>query len=180
MDHISFGKNKLFINNRPDYRHSYKLKYYMTDFETDKTDKNDKIVLNYLRALIKENIDTIVVLLTKEEIDLYYNFDLIELYKDYGFNVIHFPIEDFSVPSKNPKEVFQQIKNKLRNKNILVHCSAGLGRTGLFVATFIKWLGYGAKKAIRLVRNRRRGTIETKQQINYVNTYKENTKRSFF
>ena len=49
--------------------------------------------------------------------------------------------------------------------SILVHCRSGRGRTGMFLAAFlVKYQGLGADEAIRTVRSRRPGSIETGDQ----------------
>ncbi|MFW9854727.1 MAG: dual specificity protein phosphatase family protein [Candidatus Thorarchaeota archaeon] len=53
-----------------------------------------------------------------------------------GIEHIPFPVQDFGVPSRSNLEEFLQIVEErlLENKNILVHCYAGCGRTGIMLA----------------------------------------------
>ena len=53
-------------------------------------------------------------------------------------------------------------------QRVLVHCAAGLGRTGMLVAKLLVLHGAGADEAIDQVRRVRPGTIETEAQAEWV------------
>ena len=53
-------------------------------------------------------------------------------------------------------------------QRVLVHCAAGLGRTGMLVAKLLVLNGVGAEEAIAPVRRARPGTIETEAQADWV------------
>jgi hypothetical protein len=55
-----------------------------------------------------------------------------------------------------------------RGGRVLLHCRAGLGRTGLLAATLLVELGSSPEVAIDLVRAARPGTVETAAQESYV------------
>ena len=53
-------------------------------------------------------------------------------------------------------------------QRVLVHCAAGLGRTGMLVAKLLVLHGVSADQAIDQVRSARPGTIETEAQAEWV------------
>ncbi len=121
----------------------------------------------------KLNVDMVVVLLEKEE--LYeYPVNLLQEYREADFEVLHFPIEDYWVPES--VDAFDELLKKLASairfgRNTLIHCRAGMGRTGLVVAGLLIKLGMSADRAIRYVRQKRPGTIESKMQEQFLHNY---------
>src|SRR4030042_6299813 len=93
------------------------------------------------------------------------------LYYQEGFQVIHLPIPDFGVPSKVDLEgtVKKTVKHAQAGQNIVIHCHAGLGRTGLFVAYLAKEvLGLSSEEAICWTRKYVPHALETAEQRKWV------------
>ncbi len=90
-----------------------------------------------------------------------------ELIENMGLEYRHFPIEDHSAPSP---EILRQIVDEIfssisRGKRVLIHCAAGLGRTGTILAAYLVALKeISGEEAIRRVRELRPGSIETIQE----------------
>ena len=97
--------------------------------------------------------------------------NLKSLYYQEGFQVIHLPIPDFGVPSKVDLEevVKKTVEHAQVGKNILIHCHAGLGRTGLFVAYLARRvLGLSSEEAIHWTRKYIPHALETDEQSQMV------------
>ena len=97
------------------------------------------------------------------------------LIEEFGFEYKHIPIPDFSTPTQEQIEEFVTFVNNLLSskKKIVVHCEAGIGRTGTMLACYLVSKGYNAENAISEVRKRRPGSIETMEQEDTVVKYEE-------
>jgi hypothetical protein len=83
------------------------------------------------------------------------------------------PIPDGGVPGPEFdlawRTIAPRVANILRESGrVLIHCRAGLGRTGLVAACILVDFGASAQEAIDVVRAARTNTIETSEQENYV------------
>ena len=71
------------------------------------------------------------------------------------FNRISFPIRDFSVP-EDTDAYLRLVKETASNINggesVLVHCAAGIGRTGMFAASMLLALGMEKPDVLARVR----------------------------
>jgi protein-tyrosine phosphatase len=89
------------------------------------------------------------------------------LYLKAGFQVLYLPIPDFGVPTKDDLEqaVQHTIAYARAGHHIVIHCSAGIGRTGLFTAYLAKrCLGLSGAEALQWVRRFIPRAVETAEQ----------------
>ena len=90
-----------------------------------------------LRAL---GITTVACLLESYELPA----DLQQTYRQMGFELLRFPIQDFAAP-RDPAEFAQFLNDLLarlrRGENLYVHCLGGIGRTGTLLCCLFKLLG---------------------------------------
>lgn len=125
-----------------------------------------------LAFLRKEGVDTILSLL-ESTLNL-------EAYVEAGFDTHHLPVEDFAAPT------LQQIADGCdiiestiaRGGRALVHCNAGIGRTGTILACFLVHQGVEPKAAVQRIRAERPLSLETKEQIDIVTKYSESRQKA--
>ncbi|HEV2582432.1 MAG TPA: dual specificity protein phosphatase family protein [Ktedonobacteraceae bacterium] len=82
------------------------------------------------------------------------------------FRVHRIPIPNHKAPTieqmfRATTVITESVKEGL---SVLVHCEAGLGRTGTVLAAFFVTVGYDGYDAIETVRSKRAGSIETEEQ----------------
>lgn len=85
----------------------------------------------------------------------------------------HCPVEDFSVPGAAFDAGWKTIAAKVQSlltqgQAVVLHCRAGLGRTGTVAARILIEAGMSAPDAVDLVRATRPGSIETPEQEAYL------------
>jgi protein-tyrosine phosphatase len=115
----------------------------------------------------EEQIAVIVLLASDEECLNRTGCNLRALYLKEGFQVLYLPIPDFGVPTKDDLEqtVQQTIAYAQAGHHIVIYCSAGIGRTGLFMAYLAKRrLGLSGHEALQWVRRFIPRDVETPEQ----------------
>ncbi|MFM8659578.1 MAG: dual specificity protein phosphatase family protein [Candidatus Nitrosotenuis sp.] len=93
-----------------------------------------------------------------------------------GMQYIHVPTEDLTAPDIDKIDsTVDYIAERIKNKEpVMVHCAAGIGRTGTILASYlIKYKKMSAKEAIELVRKERPGSIQSTSQEIAVSSYEK-------
>ena len=119
-------------------------------------------------------VSVVVVLAEAEECLRKTGKDLLAFYREQGLEVIHCPIPDLAIPQWQPFDAaLFSVEEKVRNgENTVVHCSAGIGRTGLFIACLAhQVLGLDGDAAIAWVRLAIPTAVETEEQKQFVREY---------
>lgn len=83
-----------------------------------------------------------------------------------GLFGMHVPVEDMHPPSQSQLKVCLSAIAKANDQGMgaVVHCGAGLGRTGVVLACYLATKGMTVQHAMARVRRLRPGSIETQEQ----------------
>ncbi len=88
-----------------------------------------------------------------------------------GFRLYHFPVRDMGIPEHRQTEAYCRIVDAAiaDGQSTAVHCHAGIGRTGTFLAAYLIWSrGLDAAEAIRAVRQCRVDYVQSRGQELYL------------
>jgi atypical dual specificity phosphatase len=120
-----------------------------------------------LRELVGRGIGALVSL-DEEGIPLHH-------VAEFGLQYLHLPVRDFTAPSIEQACQFVDFVDRQRaqGRPVAVHCRSGYGRTGTMLACYLVSSGMSAADAIAFVRDKRPGSVETREQEQFVRLFEE-------
>ncbi len=121
------------------------LSQYKIEWVTDKLAAGYATLSYEDLAFVKENNISAIVNLCGEFCDLY------EIQGKSGFDVFYLPLFDACAPDMADLEKgLEWVEKKIKaDRNVLVHCRFGMGRTGMFVFAYLLRRGMNLKTIIR-------------------------------
>jgi protein-tyrosine phosphatase len=126
-------------------------------------------------AAQREGVRTIYLLAQEGEYLSRTGRDLRRFYEEQGIRVVHLPIPDSGLPPdlEALADAVQSACARARSgENLVIHCYAGVGRTGLFAALMArKILGLDGTQAIAWVQRWVPGAVETDAQQRLVRDF---------
>jgi atypical dual specificity phosphatase len=92
--------------------------------------------------------------------------------KESGMNYIHIPVVDFGIPTvEQARKAIGFIEENISKGAVMVHCRAGLGRTGTIIGIYLVETGMDPMEAIDTVRGHRPGSLEVEGQEEFVRSW---------
>lgn len=124
-----------------------------------------------LTALMQQGVDRVLCLVPQAELAHYGVPDLLDAYREKGFQVRHYPIRDQM--GADPVGMQQALAfidaGVVNGEGVLVHCVGGLGRAGMTASCWLVSRGLTADEAIDAVRETRGPrAVETQIQEDFV------------
>jgi len=124
-------------------------------------------------SIAAQKITHVVSLLEKKEAEMLGLEHEEKLCEERNISFIHFPIPDLTLP--NPQNDFIDLTQRLHRlcsdgSRVLVHCRAGIGRTGMTCAAILMHNKLTAAEAIKSISEARGLSIpDTKEQTEFIN-----------
>lgn len=126
-------------------------------------DPGGKLIQEFKR----KHVSLVVMLTSDQEAQRFSGHDLRSIYASEGFEVYQLPISDFSAPEMDELEqaLAEVLDHLTQGDSVAVHCHAGIGRTGMFLACLAKRsMDVSSEEAVSWVREFIPGAVEVSEQ----------------
>lgn len=139
------------------------------------TSGNKKAIQADIQEIIDWGANGFVTLFESHEFKMNRVEDLHERMENAGVWTMHLPIVDMYIPDQDFEDTWaiqgEQIRHSLRlGERVILHCFAGLGRTGMIAARILVEMGLSPEDAVKTVRQQNKRRIQTKSQLDFVHT----------
>ena len=127
-----------------------------------------------LESLAEQGVEAVVCLIPLAELESYGVGNLLREYRARGWPIYHLPIIDQRVTTVDEMQAAVEWADGLlaEGRSVMVHCVAGLGRSGMFAACLLAGRGLSAEQAVAAVRRARSPrAVETRIQEELVADY---------
>tara|TARA_B110001454_G_scaffold197818_1_gene201539 strand:- start:191 stop:583 length:393 start_codon:yes stop_codon:yes gene_type:complete len=107
----------------------------------ERTGVSREVVDEWIDYLNDMGIKSIICFLSDDQLPFYSDLPegLIQYYRDAGFDVAHIPEDDYKVPPLSDEGLREAVASFERlDEPVLVHCSAGLARTGMAIDAILR------------------------------------------
>ncbi len=119
-------------------------------------------------------VDTVLSLLTPEEQDFDLINEVLEI-KARGMKFLSFPVQDRQAPASETAmaNVLEKVEMEFTaGRNVVVHCSQGVGRAGLVAACLLVTKGWDPQTAVQYLTAKRGAPVpETPEQSRWLEHY---------
>lgn len=122
--------------------------------------------------IVALNCACVLTLAPQEELIRHGGHTLSSLLMNEGIEWHHFPIIDYATPLPSQDRVWSELSERMHdhlnnNRSILVHCYAGVGRSGMIALRLLVERGANPEDALTQIRQVRPGAVERTAQYEW-------------